>query len=111
MQVTKIQVVDKRGTVLAKLTNKVKQKRMQGMYENKVQSPAEILSKKRGYNFKKEFTQYVDENYGDILSKKDIENLKELVEEHYDDQEGIPDIENLHEHIEQLGKEHNILFD
>jgi hypothetical protein len=110
MRVKQTILTDKRGIAIAKIANKIRQKKMQGVYDNTGQSPKDILNKRGTINFKKDFTRYVDDNYGDILSKKDIKKLHDLVEVHYESGD-IDDMTDLVEHIESLGKEHNILFE
>jgi hypothetical protein len=110
MRLNTVNVVDKGGVVLAKLSTKIKQKKIQGIYDGTRSNPAQILKGKRSYNFKKEFELYVSTNYGDIITKKDKKKLMGLVEEHYEDGciENVPDLKR---HIEVIGKREGILFD
>jgi hypothetical protein len=110
MRVKQIALTDKGGVVVATISKMINQKRIQGIYDNAAQSPSDILSKRSNFNFKKEFTRYIDDNYGDVVSKGEAKKLKKLIEKQYEKGE-IEDIKDLHETIELLGKERNILFD
>jgi hypothetical protein len=110
MKLKQVEIMDRAGIALAKISVKHQQNKNKGMYDDPGRSPAQVLKGKRSYNFKKEFNRYVDEHYGDVLSKKDKKKLQGLVEEHYE--EGcIENVEDLHRHIKAIGKKNEILFD
>jgi hypothetical protein len=110
MRLKTVNLLDNKGVVLAKLSTKIKQKKIQGVFDGYKNNTAQILKGKRSYNFKKEFEIYVSANYGDVISKKDKKRLEGLVEEHYEDGciENVPDLKR---HIEVIGKREGILFD
>jgi len=87
-----------------------KQNKLKGTYNGSPSNPATTLKIRRNYDFKREFTRYVEENYGDVISKKDKKKLMDLVGEHYDSG-CIEDVKDLRKHIKIIGKRNNLIFD
>jgi hypothetical protein len=111
MKITTVKINDKDVVVSSgSISTKVRRNRIKGVYNNSAQSPLEIMNKRHGYNFPKEFDKYVETNYGDVLSEKDKKRLKKVVEEHYEDG-CIGTVKSLHKHIHILGERINIIFD
>lgn len=111
MKITQVKIDNKDITIAAgSISTKVRRNRIKGVYDNSAQSPLDIINKRHGYNFPKEFDKYVEMNYGDVMSTKDKKKLKELVEEHYEDG-CIETVKDLHKHIRVIGERNNIIFD
>jgi hypothetical protein len=110
MKVKTLDIKDSSGTALAKVAVKHRQNKIKGMYDNSVRTPAAVLKAKHRFNFDKEYKHYIEDNYGDVLSKSDKKKLKELVEEHVE--EGcVENVVDLHRHIKVIGIREGILFD
>ena len=109
MKIKLATIIDHDHIEIAKISFHKKRNTLKGLYDNNNDSAA-LLKKKRAYDFKREFNKYIDQNYGDVLSKNDKKRLMGLVDEHYE--EGcIENVKDLHRHIRKIGHKHNLIFD